>query len=304
MYHGNLAAQIASVASFRSVPVIWNICDARRRHEKLSTALIGWVGAHLSRWPDGIVSDSNASARVHQQRGFSARRWAVISNGFDPEQFRPSEKARQEIRAELSLAPDALLVGLIGRYSAVKDHRCFLDAAALLLRRTPEARFLVVGRDVAGNRDLLDQIASLGVSGAVRLLGERTDMPRITAALDIAVSSSYSESLPSVIGEAMSSGVSCVVTDVGDSGWLVGDAGLVVSPRNPGALAAACADLVSRGSDFRKQLGQAARKRIIENFSIEALAARYEQVYRQALEDRRSRRERLPGFAGAWGSGR
>jgi glycosyltransferase involved in cell wall biosynthesis len=244
-----------------------------------------WLSARLSVRPDRIVSDSNASARVHQaELNFCAKRWEVIPNGFDPEQFHPSGQARADVRAELSLPGDALLIGLIGRYHPVKDHAGFLEAAALLRREAPEAYFLVVGRGVGDNALLAAQVQALGLEGAVHLLPERPDVPRLAAALDIAVSSSYSESLPSTVGEAMSCGVPCVVTDVGDSAWLVGDTGLAVPPHNPAALAEACAGLVRSGSERRRILGLAARQRIVREFSLDAFATRYERVYQEALE--------------------
>lgn len=287
MYHGNLAALAAALPS---VPVVWSICATQfaLREQKFSTAAAIWLGARLSRWPDRIISDSMASAQVHRDRlRFSGARWEVIPNGFDLDQFRPCERARADVRSEFSIPPDALLIGLIGRYHPVKDHTCFLQAAALLRKRRPEARFLVVGPEVGDNAFLRERAAALGLRGAVRLVDERPDIPRITAALDIAISSSYSESFPNVVGEAMSCGVPCVVTDVGDSALLVGDTGLVVPARDPHALADSCNELAARGRQGRQALGRLARQRIAERFSIHAVAPHYEKIYEQTLAPRR-----------------
>lgn len=288
MYHGNLAALMAAALLPARVPVVWSICSTQcdLRREKFTTALAIRLGARLSRWSSAILTDSQASAHVHQQRLNYDGRWQVIPNGFDLDRFQPSGQARTEVRAELSLAPDALLVGLIARYQAVKDHAGFLQAAALIRRQTQEAHFLLTGRGVGGNTALREQASALGLSGAVHLLGERADMPRVSAALDIEVSSSYSESFPNVVGEAMSCGVPCVVTDVGDSAYLVGDTGLVVPPRNPAALAEACNELIRRGSEGRRTLGLAARERIASQFSIGAIVARYEDFYCQSLKQK------------------
>jgi glycosyltransferase involved in cell wall biosynthesis len=156
----------------------------------------------------------------------------------------------------------------------------------MLRRRAPEAHFILVGPEVGGNPALAERARALGLTGTVHLVGERGDVHRITAGLDIAVSSSHSESFPNVVGEAMSCGVPCAVTDVGDSALLVADTGLVVPPRNPAALADACADLAMRGREGRRALGEAARRRVAERFSIGAVAPRYEKVYEQALKPR------------------
>ena len=290
MYHGNLAAQMTAPLLPPGTPVIWNVCATQcdLRQEKFSTALTIWLGARLSRWPACILTDSTASARMHRgELKYDASRWVIIPNGFDLERFHPSAEARAEIRAELSLAPNTLLVGLIGRYHAVKDQAGFLEAAALLRKQTPEARFLLAGRGVESSPALRERAAAADLSGAVALWGERADVPRIAAALDIAVSASYSESFPNVLGEAMCCGVPCVVTDVGDSAYLVGSTGLVVPPRNPGALAEACRELIRQGSEGRRALGLAARERVASQFSIGAIVQRYEEFYSQALQPKR-----------------
>ena len=210
--------------------MVWNIRGSHHilSEEKLLTAATIWIGARLSALPSRIVANSVVSAELHQRRlGFSKHRWTIIPNGFELEKFTPSENARSEVRSELGLPPNTLLIGLIGRYHPVKDHANFLRAAGIFRKHAPDVHFLLAGSGVDGsNAALREQRAALGLLECTHLLGERNDMSRITAALDIASSSSSSEAFPNVIGEAMSCGIPCVVTDVGDSAWLVGDTGL------------------------------------------------------------------------------
>jgi glycosyltransferase involved in cell wall biosynthesis len=100
------------------------------------------------------------------------------------------------------------------------------------------------------------------------------------AATDVMVSSSWTEAFPNVVGEAMACGVPCVVTDVGDSSWIVGSTGRVVPPRNPEALGAAVRGVLALQPAERKQLGLAARQRVEREFSLGAVAHRYEDLYR------------------------
>jgi glycosyltransferase involved in cell wall biosynthesis len=288
MYHGNLAAQAAAVTLAGKTPVIWNIRGSHHplSEEKFMTAATIWIGARLSALPTRIVANSMVSAELHQQRlGFCKHRWTVIPNGFEVQKFIPSENAREEVRAELGLAQDTLLIGLIGRYHPMKDHANFLRAAGIFRKDAPGVHFLLAGTGVDGsNAALREQRASLGLLECTHLLGERNDMSRIAAALDIASSSSYSEAFPNVIGEAMSCGVPCVVTDVGDSAWLVGDTGLAVPARDSGALSRAWMELCSRGASRRRALGVSARERIAAHFSMSSVATQYEQMYEQILE--------------------
>ena len=290
MYHGNLAAQAVAATLPQKTPVLWNIRGSHHilRHEKFTTAATIWIGARLSALPSRIVCNSVVSAGLHQRRlGFSRRRWEIIPNGFELENFTPSENARSDLRSELGLPQETLLIGLIGRYNPVKDHGNFLRAAAILRKNAAGVHFVLAGRGVDGhNAALHEQSAALGLLECTHLLGERTDMSRITAALDIASSSSSSEAFPNVIGEAMSCGVPCVVTDVGDSAWLVGDTGTAVPAHDSDALARAWMELCDGDPARRRGLGAAARERIAVHFSMASVAARYEQMYEGILGSR------------------
>lgn len=285
MYHGNLAAQIAA-AFLSNVPVIWNIRQSlyQLRDEKTLTAAVIWLGAKLSGLPVRIIYNSHTSALQHEHYGYRAEKTLIIPNGFNTDVFVPDVEARLMVRRELGLSGDALLIGLIGRYHPMKDHGNFLQAVALLVENFPQVHFVLAGSGIDNtNKMLTGQIAGLGITANVHLLGERSDIARLTAALDIATSSSYSEAFPNVIGEAMSCGVPCVVTDVGDSAWITGDTGRAVPPKDPEALAGAWMELIHFGAVKRQKLGAAARKRIIGNFSLKSVASQYEALYEQVL---------------------
>jgi glycosyltransferase involved in cell wall biosynthesis len=115
-------------------------------------------------------------------------------------------------------------------------------------------------------------------------------MQILTAAVDIAVSSSaYGEGFANVVGEAMSCGVPCVVTDVGDSAAIVGDTGCVVQPRDPQALAHALSALLEKAAAVRQTLGARARQRVIDLFALDTIVRRYEELYVQVHSERSAR---------------
>lgn len=282
LYHADLLGLVAGKLS--GVPAIaWNVrCSNMDMRDYRS--LSGWTVrmlASLSAWPGLVIVNSETGRQVHERLGYRPRRWAVIPNGFDLEQFAPDPGARQKLRLELGLPGDALLIGMVARYDPMKDHATFLQAARLLLRTTTEAQFVLVGLYMGhSNKELNRMIESLDVADHVHLLGERNDVPAILAALDLAtLSSAYGEGFPNVVGEAMACGIPCVVTDVGDSALLVGDTGKVVPPRNPEALANAWAELIDMGPDGRRRLGEAARQRIKEHFDLNTIVKRYERCY-------------------------
>lgn len=288
MYHGNLAATLAAALSPGRTPVVWGVHNSidDLAAEKRMTAATVRLGARLSARPRRIVYVSRASADQHEAIGYRPDRRAVIPNGFDLGRLRPDAGAYASVRAGLGIPKDAPLVGLIARYHPMKDHANFLDAAGLLAKRDRTVRFVLAGTGVdASNGELAARISEPGLRGRVHLLGERDDVYRITAALDVAASASaWGEAFPMVVGEAMACGVPCVVTDVGDSAWLVGDTGLVVPPRDPVALAAAWEELLRMDRASRTSLGERARARISSNFSLSEITRRYNALYAEVAD--------------------
>ncbi|MEO1427945.1 MAG: glycosyltransferase [Cyanobacteria bacterium J06633_8] len=290
MYHGNLAAEFANKFCQGNIPTVWNIQHSMYglKFEKPMSQLVIKSGAQLSKSPRSIIYVSQIGKSQHEKIGYSPNNGCVIPNASDSSLFVPSLVAKNDVRRELGLVEDDLLIGQFARFHPMKDHANFLHAAGLLLQKTAKkekVHFLLVGSEVdKENQTLVELIQKLGLSNQVHLLGERSDMARLTAALDImTVASAYGEAFPLVLGEAMSCGVPCVVTDVGDSGWIVGNTGRVVPPRDSEALSNAWKELVEFGQQARNDLGQATGKRNMELFSLEVIVAKYEEQYNNVL---------------------
>ena len=194
------------------------------------------------------------------------------------ENFAPRPQARHQLRQELKLAKDIPLIGLIARYHPVKDHHSFFQAASILGRWHPEVHFIAAGSNVDQHNPRLKSLLDQRIRQRVHLLGDRRDIAQITAALDIAVCCSLAEGLANCIGEAMSCGVPCVVTNVGDLALLVSETGLVVPPDCPQALALAWKELLENEVK-RRSKGAAARQRIINYYSIERFRENYRKLY-------------------------
>lgn len=287
MYHANLFASLAVMTSRTRVPVLWNIRASLDglANEKRSTSVVIRIGAWASRAPSGIVYNASVSARQHEALGYLASRTEVIPNGFDCDEFCPDHRAGPALRAELGLAGGDVLVGCVARYHPMKDHANLLAAAAQAARIDARLHFVLIGSGVEpANAELAAAIARHDLGTRVHCLGERRDIPMLTAGLDIACSASaWGEGFPNVVGEAMACGVPCVVTDTGDSASIVGEIGEVVAVRDPSALARAILELAGMDPARRAALGVAARARIVTEFSLEAVARRYEAYYRRFL---------------------
>ncbi|PSB09465.1 glycoside hydrolase [Pleurocapsa sp. CCALA 161] len=287
MYHANLAAQFFNFFIKGKTPVLWSIHHSLHAiaSEKLLTQAIIRFGAWSSKYVDKVAFVSEKSQAQHQQVGYPKANSCVIPNGFDTSEYKPSAEIRQKFRQELDIADHIFLIGSVARYHAMKDHDNFLRAAHLILAEHPETKFVMVGTNVDyENQALTSLIDSLGIGKNVYLLGQRSDIPQITPALDILTSSSaYGEAFPLVLGEAMSCEVPCVVTDIGDSAWIVGDTGKVVPPKNPTALAQAWQEVIKMDTSAKADLGKLARRRIIDKFSLASIVAQYEHLYQSVI---------------------
>lgn len=287
MYHadllGGLAARLAGC-----VPVVWGIrqSDLHPVHSRRTTIWTARACARLSRRiPDRIVSCSEAARAVHEDLGYEPGRIEVIPNGFDTMTFRPDAAARAWVRADLGIGDDTALVGMAARFDPQKDHRNFVRAAGSLRRAVGRVAFVLCGAGIdPSNQSLRDWIHEEGIEDCCHLLGERSDMPQLLAALDVAVlCSAYGEGFPNVVGEAMACGVPCVCTDVGDAAAIVGATGAVVPPGDADALAAAVRRLLEEDGAQHAARGAEARRVIVEGYAIARVARRYRSLYEEVL---------------------
>jgi glycosyltransferase involved in cell wall biosynthesis len=282
LYHGDLMGLLGG--KLAGVPVIlWNVRQSgmeMAQYKRLSQLVVKTLVV-LSRIPTAVVVNSQAGQVAHAALGYHPRRWIHIPNGFDLTHFRPDPDARQRLHDELGMSQESILIGLIARYDPMKGHATFVQAALKLLKTHADVHFALAGPEADWeNVALVKPIREAGKEPSFHLLGKREDTPQLLAALDICTSASwFGEGFSNSIGEAMASGVPCVVTDVGDSAWIVGDTGLVVPPRDATALVSAwegVLDLIAR-----KKLAQAARARMEAEFDIRLIARRYDAVYRE-----------------------
>jgi glycosyltransferase involved in cell wall biosynthesis len=279
LYHADLVGLIAGTLMW--VPVVWNIrcADLDPQDHPRTLPWLLRVLARASRRPAAVIVNSSAGRRAHDALGYRPRRWELIPNGFDTDVFQPNVAARAMLRTEVGLSDATPLVGLLARRHPMKDHETFVRAAAIVAAREPQVHFVAAGRGVYGDRELVALIDQLGLTRRVHLLSERSDAPAFLAALDVAVSSSYSEAFPNVVAEAMACGTPCVATMVGDTADIVGECGVLVPPRDAMALAGGVSSLLRLDAQDRANMSRASRTRIESKFSLTSAVERYEQLY-------------------------
>ena len=283
MYHSNVASQLMiGLRSRKRRPgLILSVRGALHapQEQKVTSRLVRALDAAMSSRSDAIIFNSHRAAEQHIALGYDRQKTHVIPNGFDTDRFGPMPADRDRVRFELGCS-DSILIGLVARFDRLKGQRVFLEAARLVADAGSRYRFLLVGRGCdGGNEELSRWVAELSLAGKVHLLGERRDIAAIDNALDVAVCSSISESFPNAIGEAMACGVPCVVTDVGDCAYLVGESGYTVPPRNAQALADAIIRMGELAENDRAAMGARARQRVVAEFSMASVAQRFAALY-------------------------
>jgi glycosyltransferase involved in cell wall biosynthesis len=279
---GHLAALL--FGRLRGARVVWAV-----RASNMDLASYGWLErvsfwleCRLASLADLIIANSEAGRKYAIEQGFPEDKTAVVLNGIDTATFRPDTAGRARLRAAWRVGPEATLVGIVARLDPMKDHRNFLAAAARLAKTRNDLRFVCIGDGPEPYRSELEALAGeLGLNRELIWAGAQADVTAAYGALDIAVSASaFGEGFSNVIGEAMACGVPCVVTDVGDSAQIVGDAGEVVPPGDPSALAAGVMRLLDRfgGGDYAQVATRQAinRERIRACFSTARLISETE----------------------------
>jgi glycosyltransferase involved in cell wall biosynthesis len=284
MYHANFLAGLAAQVSGQG-QVIWAIRASELDSTtgvRRSTLLLRRRSAALSRrLPRALVYVAHSAQEAHEQLGYDRTKGLVIPNGF-PDVGR---RSYSDARARLGVPKGGLIVGSVGRFNAAKDPKTFIEAARLVAQSHPESRFLMIGRGLSQeNPELAAWVGATGLGERMILAGERADVYGCLAAMDIFCLHSVTEAFPNVLGEAMNAGVPSVVTDVGDAANVLGDAGIVVAPRDPAALARALVEMIEKTPDERRTYGERGRKRIAEHFSLSLAVERYERLYRQVAD--------------------
>ncbi|MFI5906406.1 GT4 family glycosyltransferase PelF [Dactylosporangium sp. NPDC051541] len=228
--------------------------------------------ARLAYWEADLITPvSGFNARWAVRHGADPAKLAVIGNGVDPDRFPP-----------LTTEPDAPVISWVGRVDPLKDLETLIRALAIVRESIPDARLHLAGPVPAGNEsyaaDCRAVAAGLGLTGAVTWAGPCRTSRDAFAAGQVAALSSISEGMPYTVLEAMMCGRPTVSTDVGGVAEAVGNAGLVVPPRDPAAFAAACVAFLS-SAQFRATIGHAGRERALSEYTLDRCLSAYRQRY-------------------------
>jgi glycosyltransferase involved in cell wall biosynthesis len=214
------------------------------------------------------------------QAGIRADRIRVLCNGVDIHKFAPDPSSRMRIRSELGISSADFVVGAAGRIVPIKDYETLIRAVAVAAAKPLDFRLILVGDgpELARLRELARSLP--GVESRFVALGRRDDVPALLSAMDVFVQPSLREGMSNTVLEAMASGLPPIVTRVGGNPELVNgdECGCLFKPGDVDHLSGLLSMLAGNRA-LGKKIGHAARRRVQERFSDEAMLKNYRQLY-------------------------
>ncbi len=274
--------------------IVWGIRASRidARHYNWLFDWVERIAVRLSKHADRIIVNSHAGFGDHRQMGYPVSVMRVVENGIDTDRFVPDRPRGLELRERWGVLPNETLIGVVGRLDPMKGHRTFFEAASPIAEDRPEVRFVCVGSGNPAFAEVLRDAAGRSLGARIIWQDVMSDPTPAYNALDgLCSASEFGEGFSNVIAEAMSCGVPCVATDIGDSARIVGHPGYIAAPADACSLRRA---LVALLDDLRMQNVDrtALRRRIVESYSLERLVLRTEEILSEALRLRQERGSR------------
>jgi len=220
-----------------------------------------------------VITPGNVyNKRWEEELGADGGRVRTVYNGVNPDDF-----------PTLTHEPEVPTITWVGRIDPIKDLETLLRAFALVLAEIPDARLRIFGAPPRGREAYQERCKALavdlGIDGSATFEGRIPKIRDAYAAGNIVVLCSISEGFPYSLIEAMTCGRACVATDVGGvSEALPAEAGIVVPPKQPAELAAACLKLL-RDPELRASMGATARKRALEHFTVDRAVSAFDEIY-------------------------
>lgn len=281
---GDIYGSLAGFLAGR--PVVWRLHDivTGDAFSRLNMLLFR-LSANL--FARRVLAVSGAAREAFLALGVKKEKVKVVYNGIRREGL--SGARREEVRSQWGIPAGVPAAGMVGRLVDWKGPDHFLRAASLVSRELPEARFMLVGEAIFGEKSFVDELkhmaVELGLEDRVVFTGYREDVPDIMASLDLLVHASIlPDPLPTVLIEAMSLGLPVVAAEGGGVGEIVedGKTGIVVPPGDAESMARAMTRILSRPS-LGRDMGGAGSERAARLFDVEKTTREMEEEMLEIL---------------------
>lgn len=238
------------------------------------------------------VSDMVRDEIVNKLKVCDASKCVVVPLGFELERFLECEKRSGELRKELGIGNDLLLVGIVGRLVPIKNHKMFLDAAIQILDKNKniKVKFVIIGDGECASA-LKDHAAMSGIRQDVMFTGWKKDLEAVYADLDVVALTSLNEGTPVSLIEAMACSKPVVATNVGGVKDVVidGESGFLCASNDAEGFAEKVSELLHDRAK-REKFGAFGRASVMNKYAKERLVGDIESLYEECLTKKRSGR--------------
>jgi glycosyltransferase involved in cell wall biosynthesis len=245
----------------------------------------------LTHFADWVVPNSEAGKSMLLKQGIKPARIKVIYNGINLERLRPNQAKVTQIRKQMKLTPDGMVVGITASLTPAKDHATFLHCAKIIHKALPQTKFAILG-DGPLRSDLENMARELGMESYITFFGnQQRDIGSYISIFDVfCLSSVDHEGCSNATLEAMALGKPVVITDVGGNREIVknNETGLLVPVRNPEMLADGVLAFL-RQPEWARDIALCARKTVLSRFSLARMVSDYEQLYEKTMQIKRKR---------------
>ena len=268
--YGRLAAKLAKVP---------HIIGSERCVDKWKHEYQFALDRRFAKWSDVVVTNSDAVRNFYENAGIESAKLRVIPNAFV--EAEPPAKNKIEKLQELGIQDDKPVIASIGRLWPQKRIKDIIWATDILRMNGCELRLLIVGD--GPRRGALERFSNnLELNGIVHFLGQRSDVRELLEVIDLLVVASEFEGMPNAALEAMAAGKPVVATRIEGMDEVVVDGvtGILVAPQQPFELAKGIRNLLG-DPEKCERLGQAGRKRVSEQFTLDRMIDAYQNLYNE-----------------------
>ena len=279
MYHGNLFALFAKFLLFKKTNLFWNIRQTLYdiNLEKRYTKLVILICKIFSKFPTKILANSRVSILQHIKYGY-ADNFQLVTNGVDIHKFKIDNNLGSHFRRKFGISENADCIGLIARYHPMKDHNFFIEN---ILKVVTDNNIVpvIVGKDIVNQKNKIFQLVPNELRSKFILLDEYKDINEVLNSLNlICVTSRWGEGMSNILIEAMSTGLNCISSEIGDNKHLIKNFGSTYTTGDEITFVSLLNKHISKATDYKKR-SMDNRNHIIKNYSLTLMFQKYFEIY-------------------------
>ena len=279
MYHGNLFALFAKFLLFKKTNLFWNIRQTLYdiNLEKKSTKLVIFICKIFSKFPKKILANSRVSILQHIKYGY-ANNFQLVTNGVDIHNFKIDNNLGSLFRRKFGISENADCIGLIARYHPMKDHNFFIENILKVVTNNNIVP-VIVGKDIVNQKNKIFQLVPNELRSKFILVDEYKDINEVLNSLNlICVTSRWGEGMSNILIEAMSTGLNCISSEIGDNQVLIKNFGSSYTIGDEITFVSLLNKHINKATDYKKRLMDN-RNHIIKNYSLTSMFQNYFEIY-------------------------